>query len=87
MDKVIRAMKALQSNWNTKADEYAHQAADGLLTPDEAAKCLAGADLKMREAIRESSIEPGKGHDLSVAMQAIDSRLPEYDGLVLGRHV
>jgi len=38
-----------------KADEYATLVRDGSLSAEEAAKCLAGADLKERAAIEEDT--------------------------------
>lgn len=87
MTQVARAMKSLQVAWNDKADEYAAQVAEGLLTADEAAKCLAGADLKARESLKADGFSPGPGHSLAVARQAIDSRLPGYNGLSVERHL
>ncbi len=88
MKAVAQQMNRLQESWNRKADEVAELVRDGSLTPDEAAACLAGADLKEREAIYEDSgFRPGPGGDIYVARQAIDERLSDYRGLVIGRHV
>lgn len=67
---------------------------DGLLTVDEAAACLAGATLKAREecgnapidipeALRQSMLED----ELKYARLWLDTQLPGFDGLVLGRHI
>lgn len=87
MKVVAQQMNRVSKNWDTKAGECAALVSEGMLTADEAAQCLLGADLKEREAIREDGFRPGPGHSLSVARQAIDSRLPGYNGLVAGRHI
>lgn len=70
--KRVTAKRRLRSNWDEKADECAALAANGLLTAEEAAECLAGADLKA-----------GGGGDIAVARQAIDSRLAEKGKQIL----
>lgn len=81
-------MNRLQRVWDEKANEYAGLVREGKLTAEEAAACLAGADLKEREAIFEDTgKKPGPGGNIKIAQQAIDSRLPGYGGLVIGRHV
>ena len=80
--KIEEKMKALLRNWDEKADECAALVQDGLLTADEAAQCLQSADMKKRE-----ELDAPPGHSIEIAYQAIDSRLPGYDGLAVGRHV
>lgn len=87
-DKFIEAVKKLNSNWDSKADEYAKLVKDGMMTAEEAAQALAGSDLKVRDEIRNTTeFRPGPGGDIMVARQAIDSRLPGYNGLIPGLHV
>ncbi len=85
--KITAAINYLGENWDDKADEYAALVNDGSLSADEAAQRLIDADLEARKIIREEGFNPGPGHNLNVARQAIDSRLPGYKGLIVGRHI
>jgi len=85
--KIADAMNRLQREWDETANRLAEMVGEDLLTADEAVKCLLGHDLKIRDDIRSHGFEPGPGHSLPVARQAIDSRLPGYQGLVVDRHI
>lgn len=76
-------INALTKGIEAKAAEYAAMVRDGSLTAEEAAQCLAGAALKLREKLEA----PGRGPGIEYYQLLIDQRLPGFKGLVIGRHV
>ena len=56
------------------------------LTTEEAAQCLAGATLKV---IEEFGGNAGVDRDVLFrqALHDIESRLPDYSGIIVGRHI
>ena len=55
------------------------------LTPEEAAQSLAGAQLKVLEENPEPPVD--RDRLLRQSRHDIDSRLPEYTGIIVGRHI
>ena len=59
---------------------------DGTLTVEEAAKCLAGARMKAREELGgNTGGDPDS--DYRAALVDLETRLPGFRGLQVGRHV
>lgn len=59
----------------------------GELTADEAGMSLAGWMLKNHPRLQREMSEQEKDSNYKVALLDIESRLPGFDGLVLGRHI
>ena len=92
--KLAQAMVKLQDNWDAKKVELAGMVNDGSLSPEDATLSLAGNDLKIREALTEQGFNPGIPQSdeqfedfLKYARLSVDQLLPDYDGMIIGRHI
>jgi len=59
---------------------------DELLTVEEAAQCLAGARIKARQELG-NTVAVDHDSEYRQALHALETRLPGYQGIMVGRHI
>jgi phage-related minor tail protein len=82
MNPVVEFSKRLKA----ARQENLQHVKDGTLTVEEAAECLAGAVIKAREELG-NTVQVDHEAEYRTALHWLESQMPDYQGIRLGRHI